>query len=823
MYHLHLTRNLRSLYFLVVTFFVVALPGLLWWANHTGLPQTWRDAIENEISKKGAYVRIGGLSYLPFRGLAARDVHVFSDPDFQHEISRLERVLVDFDKSKLTRGQVEITKLELKNARLDLPVDPDDPQSEMLQVTGANGTLLMPGGRRLEIRQASGRIAGIDVELDARLIGYQQRGPAKGSGNSMGQRRRLLARVISELREWSFDARQPPRIRIQLEGDANDPSSLSSKITLAARKLEKNSHMLRQVTCEAELSGDLLTVTSLHATDALGSLDGRLDYDVGDRNGRFDIRSSLEITPLLKSWAGVDVGKGLQVSGRQNLEAEGSFLIDPENRPQIQLTGRADCGGVTVRGILFERVETSFSWRDREFFLRDVRLSRPDGVATGKAMIQWPLVRLALESNLPARTYQPLFAGQPLEKVILDFSERKGAAIQVRLEGGFDATDRRSWAYTGGGNLKNMNYRGVPVNAADCKFSLSHHELDFFDGTVVFNYQNYGLREAFNGPAEGTAKIGRIRYNAKDKTVDVEDVAGQVWAAPLVRFFAPKIADSLEVYRFHQTPELRGSGVVDVTPQGRTALDVSFRTAANADYRFLGENLTLSKPSGKVSIRGPRVRIDDLECRTFEGPVNARFDFRGDGRLDGEMSWTGLSIPELTSTYGFHMKGGGKLTGRLDFSITDGKVETMDGEGLFALEKTELFSVPIFGPLSPLVSGVLNDRRAGFERAKNAFCTFRIEDGILRTRDFQTATTSLTFAGDGEVDLKARTLDMTMRMNARGLLGLITLPLRPFYGMFQFRGTGPLKDTKWENVMFTAPPEEQGALLKDPPRARVVE
>ena len=63
---------------------------------------------------------------------------------------------------------------------------------------------------------------------------------------------------------------------------------------------------------------------------------------------------------------------------------------------------------------------------------------------------------------------------------------------------------------------------------------------------------------------------------------------------------------------------------------------------------------------------------------------------------------------------------------------------------------------------------------------------------------------------------------MTMRMNARGLLGLITLPLRPFYGMFQFRGTGPLKNPKWENVMFTTPPEEQKDFLQATPKAKVV-
>lgn len=213
--------------------------------------------------------------------------------------------------------------------------------------------------------------------------------------------------------------------------------------------------------------------------------------------------------------------------------------------------------------------------------------------------------------------------------------------------------------------------------------------------------------------------------------------------------------------------------------------------------------------------------MSELALNAFDGPVRAQFDYL-DGKLSGETSWTGLSIPALTSTYGFQAKGGGEITGRLAFSLSGGRVETMIGDGLFALEKTELFSVPMFGPLSQVISGVLNDRRAGFERAKSAFCTFEIKDGVLRTRDFQTSTTSLSFVGEGEVDLSARTLDMTMRMNARGLLGLLTLPLRPFYGMFQFRGTGPLREPDWENVMFTAPSEEQKELLRAIPKARAV-
>lgn len=822
MYRLHLSQNLRSLAFLLTISAILTACGVLWWANRTGLPETWRAVIEREAGKQGAFVKIGALSYIPFRGVVASDVRVFSDASHQQELSRLEGIILDFDKTKLARGTFHLTKVELKDAGLTLPVDPKDPLSETLDVSHADGTILMPGNRRLEIRNAHGMIAGIEVSLNAQLVGYQQGGQQPNDDQDLGKRRKLLARVINELKKWEFDDKEPPKIQIDVEGDANIRSSIIAKVALRAKSIGKNQHLIQNLAAEADLKGDLLTITSLTANDSRGSFEGHVDYDIDSRAGRFDINSSLEIPKLLHAWLGLPLIEAVAVKGRQVFEAEGEFKLNEQNIPDVHFTGHAHCESVSLRGVLFESVETSFSWRDKDLYLRDVELIRTDGKASGKAMIQWPQVRLALRSTFPAKVYRPLFIRQPLEKVIDDFSERKGAAILVNLEGGFDATDKHSWAYSGSGNGQNINYKGVPVNHAECKFSLSHHELDFYDGKVVFNYENYPLRNAFDGPNQATAKIGRIRYDAPSKLVEVEAVTGEIWAAPLVRFFAPKIADSLEQYRFHTPPVMTGSGVVDVTPQGRTDLEVSFDSEKAADYKFLGENLLLAQPSGKVHILGERVTVSELDVTAFGGPVTGRIDYRGKGRLEGEMNWTKIALADMASTYGFQLKGAGTATGRIQFDITDGDVGTMNGEGLTALENAELFSVPMFGPLTPLIGSVLSNRQAGFERAKNAFFTFQIDKGILSTHDLQTFTSSLNFAGEGAVDLKDRTLDMTMRMNARGLLGLITLPLRPFTGLFQFRGTGPLKEAKWENVMFTKPPEEQGNLLLTPPKAKVV-
>jgi hypothetical protein len=305
MYRLHLTRNLRTLAFLLILSAVLGTVGVLWWANHTGLPEPWRAAIEREAAKQGVHLKIGGLRYIVFRGIVATDVRIYSEPEHLREFSRLERVVLGFDNTKLARGIIHLKKLQLDDARLVLAVDPKDLESETLDITDANGTVWMPGGRRLEIRDARGKIAGINVTLNARLIGYQQEGNKPPDESNEGKRRALLTKVINELKKWNFDRNHAPALRITAEGDINDHSSITAKIGLRISDIEKNGHVLDEVTAQADMAGDVLTVTSLRAADSRGVFEGHIDYNLRDREGRFDVSSSLEVPRLLTAWLGL--------------------------------------------------------------------------------------------------------------------------------------------------------------------------------------------------------------------------------------------------------------------------------------------------------------------------------------------------------------------------------------------------------------------------------------------------------------------------------------------------------------------------------------
>ena len=823
MRRIRIFRNLRTLLWLALAALVPLGFGALYWANQTGLPEEWREAIESELSNHGAHVQIDALTYLPLRGFSAKGVRIFAEEERTHEISSLERVRLVLDNTRLAKGEIRLRKIELNNARLALPVDPKNPAGEALHFSGIYGTVLMSEGRRIEIRDARASVGGIDITLSARLLGKSPDYGGTDDDKNEGRRRELIANIIRHLQDWKFDTDNPPAIDVELEGDLTDKSTLHAAFRCSASRIEKKQFALTDVEVEGELAGPLLTVSELSARDSRGSLTGHADYHILSREGRFDVESSIDIPRLLKAWAALPVDSGFLLGGSQEFAFAGGFELKENSPPAINLTGHGRCESVLFRGVAFDSVESWFSWQDGNLFLRDFTLIRPDGKADAKVLIEQGIVRLTLHSTLPAPLYKPFFTGKPLEKVIENFSENENPSTEISLEGSFEIGNRFSWSYTGGGTVRNLSYRGVPVKSATCSFILNHDELDFYDGAVVFDYSTYPLRKDFDGPSSGSTTIKRIRYERPSKLVFVENVTGDFWAAPTVRLFSPKVADSLENYRFHRPPTLGGSGVVDVTPQGRTDLKVSFSTPDAADYTFLGTNLTLAAPSAKVRIVGNEVRVSDLQTDVLGGEVKADFKNTGANVLSGEMTVSGLSMAPLSKAYNFEMKGGGKLTGRIEFTIPNGSVTEMNGEGLLALEKAELFSVPMFGPLSKVMAKVLDDDRAGFERAKSAFCTFVIRKGILRTRDFQTATNSITFAGEGSVDLSERTIDFTIRLNARGLLGLITLPLRSFTGLFQFRGTGPIKDSVWENVRFTQPTEEQNEiLLRPPPKALVV-
>jgi hypothetical protein len=827
--HIRIIHKVRTLLALLVFAGILAAGGTLWWVNQTGLPDSWRAEIEKALAKQGLHADIAGLRYWPLQGVEADEVTVYGDETRQRVLARVREVMVDVDRTKLARGEVRVERLDLKGGSLSLPADPDDPQSKVLEVKNASGRVLMPGGRRFEIRGAEGEVSGIRLELEALILGYRQRPTGQEFENEQARayRRKQLTRVIELLEPWQFDPAAPPVIRLRVEGDMEDPKTVRADVFLESGPLEHGGVAFKKIEARGEMRGRLLVMESLHLEDEGGVLAGRMEYDMSDRAGRFEVDSNLELPVLLKEFDAPGWLDRVSFQARPKLSARGHFQWPENGKPSIHVTGHLVAEDVRFQGHSASRVETDVAWNGANVFLDNLRVTRPDGTLRGRLLARPDEIRYDVSTDLRLGVWRGFFDKHPLAKVFADFTDRDDTRVGARVTGRFNRHDKDDWVAKGEARATHMAYRGTPFREAEVKMELNHDFLDFTDGKVEFDYANYAMRKAHGGPLTGRAKVDRVRWDREPSTLTLEGIEGDFWPAPVLRCFLPKVADHLEEYRFHTTPKLSGGGVIGLFQKGAAKTDfrVNGSTAGLVTYEFIGKDLLLSGLKTRVLVKPRATEVRDLSFSLFDGPVRGEFDIlpgEGRSRVRGELDWTRLSLPELSAACGFEKSAKGKVTGRIDFEHHGEAAASLGGEGLIALEDGELFSVPIFGPLSPVLSAVLANRKAGFQEAKDAFCTFTVKEGVLRTEDFLTTTPSLVFTGDATADLNRLTLDMTIRMNARGLLGVITLPLKPFYGLFQFRGTGPLKEPKWDNVMFTSPPDSQNERLLSPPRARDV-
>jgi len=377
-------------------------------------------------------------------------------------------------------------------------------------------------------------------------------------------------------------------------------------------------------------------------------------------------------------------------------------------------------------------------------------------------------------------------------------------------------------------NFGRLRYNSVPLHS----FSGN---LQFIDGKSIysglaanFDYTAYAMRKAHGGPTSKLLKIKEVIHDQKSNIVKISRIADSFYPAPLVRLFSKDVADHLEEYRFYRPPYISVSGQVDANPNGnKTALSGSFKTSSTTRYEFLDKNLYLTGLKAGLSITSNTVKLTDLQAYTFgaklpiKGHITVSNLKQKNPNYSGLLQWKDMQLSSIGKTYEFGSKASGTLQGWIQFRGNTGDVGTMNGHGYLQLSNGNLFSVPILGPLSPLMRASLGklagDKRVGYERVKDARAKLNIINGRTWVHELSADSANFGIAGQGLIDLKQETINLQIGVNklGGGLLQLLKAPLAVLRetpltrGLLHFRGTGPIKKPKWS--------PDIGAKIKMPP------
>jgi hypothetical protein len=304
---------------------------------------------------------------------------------------------------------------------------------------------------------------------------------------------------------------------------------------------------------------------------------------------------------------------------------------------------------------------------------------------------------------------------------------------------------------------------------------------------------------------EGIIDGDYVHVRGEDKMVEVRNIRGTAFPAQVAGYFAPKTAAFLERYQFLKPPTVTLDGMIDASgTQFRSDFKAAFKTDGPASFKLFKRELAITSPTGSIELKG-----DLLQVGISAGLLGGRADYSGlvgigprRGNFSGDLKAQAIDFGQLAELYEIPTQTRGTLGGELRFTVPAADPRRWSGTGQATLKDGDVFAIPTMGPLSKLVSGVLDKPKAGHSVANQASANFLIDRGVIHSANFEALTPGFILRAKGSIDTVEKQLDIDAEMNARGPLRLVSWPISK---LLRYKGEGDLSDPTWRPVNFTLP------------------
>jgi len=750
----------------------VVLPGLLFYLNGAGVAGAWAQEISRALSSPNLQVEVRKLTLNPFEGISAHEVRVYNSEGVK--LADVSRVLVGLNLSALVQRRVEIESVELARADLSIPVSGGAP----IQVFDVRGHLLI-SPTQVHLTELGFRLAGIQfliagtVQRDHSLSARPWTQPAaKGQA---GSPERLIEQIRETLEQCAFGA-TAPTVRIELGGSGSSPETLEALIQADFPEIQWKGFFIRPLRLEAAYARQMLTVKSLSARDSLGELNAALTLDFARKKLQADVQSSLDVSRLPELLTDQEWGRQITLHEppQVNLEASLDF-----SRPQadLEVNGSLDLANFQVKGVPFDRLNGDFTYQKGVFLTRDFTVRAPNLELLLDLWSDADGIRARVQGTVDPLPLQPLL-GSGLGVIFgqMEFAERGTVQFEARLP------RANPGALSGSGKVQlgRTAMRGAWVDSGRA-------DVEIKDRAV--HYRNIEVRR---GKGVGT---GNFVYDFGGRQVRLENIQSTLNPQEIMLWVDAGIAKTVAEYRFKSNPAVTAEGVVDMAKPERSSLDITVKAGGGLDYDLLKKTLSFGATDGNVKLRGPMIYADVKSAKLFGGVVSLKAEvpvtkdiknYRIDVRANH------VNFPQLTQLYFNYDNSKGWLSGNFSYEAPMADSQSLVGKGGIRIEEGNVFGIPIFGPFSGILNLILPG--VGIQTSRKATADFSIENKTIHTDNLEIEGTGFSMYGEGDIYFTTDKMDMSMRINAKGVPGIVLFPVSK---LFEYVSYGPLSDPVW--------------------------
>lgn len=743
-----------------------------WYLYNKGFTKKWRGFVTSELSERGLDVTIRRLTLDPFQGLVAKDVRVMDEGETDRVLAVIDRVVLDVNIANFMQGRAFLNALDLRDANLDLPLDPAERRGPRIEIRHLDARVLLPP-HEIYVSQLEADVHGIHLSAKGRLINTEAFSPPPGSPEDAAGRARLFERIIAELRALDFGA-SPPRVEISFAGDLARPEEIFAEGTVWAASVERRGYRVEAVRAAAAWRDGVLNVKQLTLRDGLGNLRASGMWHPAERLAKVQLRSGLDVTGVARALDAVPTLQEAVLYAPPEIEASAEISLG--EKPRVSLLGRVEIGRFGFRSVVFEGLEGDVAWEGKRWFIREARLEHRSGEIAAEAMRTEAGFRLRARSSLNPSVVQPFLTGKPAA-FMQEWEFIQPPQIEVEARG--PGLDPAGWEGEGRVHLGRTIFRGVGLDAADSKITLRDQKLAFEDLVVE--------REEGRG-------TGTILYDFAKPELRIKGVRSNLDSV-IAKWITAEVAHHVAPYLFHGAPLVSLDGVVQLRGGRDTRLVIDIDAPRGLDYVFLKKRLTSPSARGRLLFTDHRLQISGLKAALFSGEVRGSADIslhKNKPGYSAVVAAENVQFPQLTKLYFGYEGSEGLLNGEYRFSGRDDSARTMRGSGAVTVSDGNVFAIPVLGPLSGVLNGIVPGM--GYNVARKASATFTIEEGVIATNDFVVDGKGFNMLGGGRLFFLDDRIDLSMRINAKGLPGVLLFPVSK---LFEYEAGGKLSEPEW--------------------------
>ena len=774
----HGSLSQRIIRVAIVTF-ILAFAWSGWYLAKRGFGKEWRQRVVEELHKRGVEASVRRLTLDPVRGLIAQDVRIYDFKNRENTLAVISEVALDINYAALLHRQPFLNALDVRGAELTIPNPAAGPGAVKTEIKELRAHIYFPP-EQIYVSQAEGLFCGIRVSATGQLIKRKDYKPSNEiSDEDWRQRMLLVQRLAEELRSFTFPG-AAPSLQVKFAGDLSQFETVHAEATLSAEKAQRGVYEMKDLALAAAWTNQTLQINRCGWADNAGNFSGRASWSRETKAADFQGRSTLDLKRFLEAFGFGPWLADITLGPPPLLELSGSANF-AEARPRISVIGRAEVENFIYRSVPFLKLSGDFSSDGERVMLRALRLRHESGELTGDLLDAPNDFRLNVESAIDPGVLRA-FTSPELGRFLGEWEWRRPPAVRLALHG----PSRLPATWSGEGTIatQRTRFRGAWMNGATADIRLDNGALTF-DNLQITRDEGVGT--------------GSFTYDFVKHEVRLKEIKSNLRPTDVILWAEPKLFKEVTPYKFRQAPNVVANGVIHFRGQKGDRLEIKIEAPAGMDYVFLGKTLPFDRVSGRLLFTDSRLQINDLAGKLFNGDLRGAADIsleKNDQRYRASLTLDGVDFPKLADLYFKYETAHGRLSGTYEWTGVGNEPRNMEGKGNAKVTEGDIFAIPIFGPLSGLISAVIPG--AGYSLARQAKASFTIKEGVIHTDDFKVSGKLFSMVGNGDIHFLEDKLDFNIRIDAGGAGVLLT----PMYKLFEYKGEGSISKPNWHPKRF---------------------